>query len=47
MVLAVSNEARVGEGGLSASFKASLQSPSDSLTYTVTVHNGGDIDAKP
>ena len=43
---AVSNSASVGEGGLSASFNASLQSPSDSLTYTVTVHNGGDIDAK-
>lgn len=43
---AVSNSASVGGGGLSASFSASLQSPSDSLTYTVTVHNGGNIDAK-
>lgn len=38
--------AEVGEGGLSASFDASLMSPGDSITYTVTVHNGGTIDAK-
>ena len=38
--------AEVGKGGLSASFDASLMSPGDSITYTVTVHNGGTIDAK-
>ena len=38
--------AEVGKGGLSASFDASLVSPGDSITYTVTVHNGGTIDAK-
>lgn len=36
----------IGEGGLTATFNASLTSPGDSITYTVTVHNSGTINAK-
>lgn len=32
--------------GATAQFKADLKSPGDSVTYTVTVKNSGDIDAK-
>lgn len=36
----------VNDGGLSADFAATLLSPSDSVTYTVTVTNSGSLDAK-
>ena len=32
--------------GSTATFKANLLSPSDSVTYTVTIHNGGTINAE-
>ena len=38
--------AEVGSDYLSASFNASLTSPGDTVTYTITVENQGTIDAK-
>lgn len=38
--------ATVGEDKLSASFQAELVSPGSSVTYDVTVKNGGTLDAK-
>lgn len=38
--------ASVGENNLSATFQAELVSPGSSVTYDVTVKNGGTLDAK-
>ena len=43
---AVSKSATVGESKLTANFETDLVAPGDSLTYTVTVENGGTLDAK-
>lgn len=43
---ASSTSAKVADGGLSASFGTTLKSPGDSITYTVTVQNKGDLNAK-
>lgn len=43
---AVNNSASVAANGLSATFNASLASPGDSITYTVTVENSGQLNAK-
>ena len=41
-----SDQTKVSGDGLSADFVANLQSPGDSVTYTVTVANQGSIDAE-
>lgn len=43
---AASTKAEVGTDKTSATFATTLKQPTDSLTYTVTVKNGGDLDAK-
>ena len=42
----VNSGAEVGSDYLSASFNASLTSPGDTVTYTITVENQGTINAK-
>ena len=39
-------DASVGDGNLSAVFQSNLESPEDSITYTIKVVNKGSIDAK-
>lgn len=39
-------KANVGQNNLSATFQAELVSPGSSVTYDVTVKNGGTLDAK-
>ena len=39
-------KATVGENNLSATFEVQLTTPGSSVTYNVTVRNGGNLDAK-
>jgi len=43
---AASTKAEVGTDNTTATFATTLKSPTDSLTYNVTVKNGGNLDAK-